>query len=218
MKKKLGFCILSLSIFLFGGFTGFNNVIGGHSKTTVVSAEWIEPNSVEELISKSDLIVVGKVKDPKATIQPFEEQEQLLYSLYDLDIKVTLKGDTSLKNIPLINYGGVNENGEKIVWEEITQPSKNNLYLMFLDKITDENVKDERFGKYRPLNGPAGTFSITAKDKNLLKKLVNAGTLEVNDILNEELELTIEHVNLNIQKDIINKGLKKIATLSKEDK
>ncbi|WP_449444486.1 hypothetical protein, partial [Ureibacillus acetophenoni] len=136
-----------------------------------------------------------------------------------LNINKVLKGNVSnKKSIDLINYGGLNENKEKVYWEGITQLDGKNLYLMFLEKIPNNpnpNSKgDPRGGKYRPIDGPSGTYLINADSFEELQNNLTQKSLESiansNLMIKYDVELSVDEPQLNIQREVMNTGLQKI--------
>ncbi|MDX1719740.1 MAG: hypothetical protein R3353_06245 [Salegentibacter mishustinae] len=164
---------------------------------------------------------VKKDKNNKdMTIQPFKFDNSIIYTEYDVNIKTVLKGQENLSNIEVINYGGTNTDGEIVEWEGIENFNKGEIYLLFLEKIGDNTglKTDLRSGKYRPIDGPAGTYVIKSKDIQALKKLNEKKTLSLNELTGQDLSLEVEEVQLNIQKEILSHGMDFIINESKKYK
>lgn len=223
MKRIILVLVTGVGLSISSAYFGFNNSLKSNAASSndsiEVAAEWAnESISVEDLMTEADLVVIGKTKVKKdkdnknRTIQPFIDDNSLVYTEYNFKIKYTIKGDESLKNIPLINYGGENTDGKEVNWENIEKFNDEKLYLVFLQKIPLETgvENDPRAGKYRPMNGPEGTYAISAKDKTTIKKLLKQDKINKKDLLEEKLSLSVEEEVLNIQSKVIQEGLKGI--------
>lgn len=182
-----------------------------------VAAEWSEePKSISDMIEKSDAIVIGRIKEKKdknnnpVILQPIEDDNTIVYTEYDFKIKSTLKGNIESKKLDLINYGGLNSSGQSVTWEGIEKLNDNKTYLLFLEEIksVEGMESDPRIGKFRPLDGPAGTYFLSSRDSKLLKKLELDNDLTVEEI--QETLIEVEHRKLNIQNQVIKAGLAEI--------
>lgn len=214
-------------VFLFGllvvlcfsslGYFFSNNIVKS-KEYSIVRAEWAEEaSSPNELFEKSDVVVVGKTLSTNTTIQPFPETNPgVVYSLYDVDVKYVLKGDKEISNIPLINYGGENTNGQDVYFEGIEKLNDDKLYLFFLNKLPDD-LEDGRAGKYRPVDGPSGVYAITSPDKNLTKNIKSNDKLDMNILNDTDLKLYVEEPVLEIQLKIQQLNMSDILEMSGSD-
>lgn len=111
---------------------------------TIVYHASYERLSLDELITESDLIVIGNLKtihaslwntpdgkrpegDPAQGIKP----GSLIFTDMDFDVAQLLKGDTQLKNARIRSIGGIVE-GDRMVADKII-PEMNKTYLLFLN-------------------------------------------------------------------------------------
>ncbi|WP_066189515.1 MULTISPECIES: hypothetical protein [Gracilibacillus] len=235
MKKILMFlsvvtmCILSLSIgFLTTTIDGTKQVANeDHIKneSIEISAEWeSEPESIEDLYKNSDLVVVATTKTKKdndgndRTIMPFPNDNTVVYTEYDLKVKTLLKGDLTEKNkkIDLINYGGKNNEGVNVDWENIIELKDGQLYLLFLEKMPhfSEMKNDPRSGKYRPISGPMGAYMITKSDKQNIDSIIKQSEIKKQELI-EGFDLSVEEEVTNIQKKVVKEGFEGVVKNSK---
>ena len=190
----------------------------GHSEdksnTISIAAEWSrEPSSIEDMFTKADAVIIGKAyernneKGITKTIQPVKTDNTMIYTEYDYKIKSILKGKSDLKSLNVISYGGLNNEGTYVKWEGIETLDKNKTYLLFLEEIKpiEGMEKDPRVGKYRPIDGPSGIYSITSKDAATLKNMSKEGIIAPEELFNTSLK--VEEQQLEIQRKIIDAGL-----------
>ena len=209
-----------LFILCFGslGYLHTNNSVKSKEFSSV-SAEWAEEaSSPKELFEKSDIVVVGETKATETIIQPFPDvNSDIVYSLYDFDVKYVLKGDTDINSIPLINYGGETTDGKEVIFEGIENLTDNNLYLFFLNKLPD-SLEDGRAGKYRPVDGPSGVYKINSTNKILTKNIKSKEELDMNILNDTDLKLFNENPVLEIQLKMQQLNMSDILKISDSDR
>ena len=132
-------------------------------------ASYIAPADIEEMIQRSDLIVIGKtsknVTQGKAVIP--RADDGTIYGVYtEVPFKITktFKGDKNLKEITLGEAASVipSENGKPAYIQivgEYTPVEPNTRYLMFLKKPTPET---DNPNLYVPIGVAYGQHNLTS--------------------------------------------------------
>jgi hypothetical protein len=132
-------------------------------------ASYIAPDDIEEMIRRSDLIVIGKtpknVAEGKAVIP--RADDGTIYGVcteVPFNITKTFKGDKNLKEITLAQAAAVipSENGQPAYIQivgEYTPVEPNTRYLMFLKKPTPET---DNPNLYTPIGVAYGQHNLTS--------------------------------------------------------
>lgn len=132
-------------------------------------ASYIAPDNIEEMIQRSDLIVIGKtpksVTEGKAVIPRADDGTiHGVYTEVPFKITKTFKGDKNLKEITLGQAAAVipSENGQPAYLQivgEYTPVEPNTRYLMFLKKPTPET---DNPNLYVPIGVAYGQHNLTS--------------------------------------------------------
>jgi hypothetical protein len=121
-----------LLINLIGLITLFSLIVGqvislSEETISIEAATTFDLNS-DEYFEYGDFLFVGKVSDEGTTKQPQENDHNIPYTFYGVEIIEVLRGDVS-NNADVFLLGGITEDGTQIIYEGIELLKKNSYYL-----------------------------------------------------------------------------------------
>jgi len=146
-KSYIIICIL-LAVVLTGCAVQVDEAVD--VRTEVMYAQWPSYTDAESLISDSENIIVGKVKEQL----PYVERNIGLYAdvftPFEIAVSDVIKGNTAAETVTVIQRGGMSADGKTFyVVNEMPLLEEGEEYLLFMTPADDDGY----FGLYPPCVG-----------------------------------------------------------------
>lgn len=140
--------------------------VGGGFVATSRRKTGSEPATLQELVHRSDVIVVGRIGRNLCVIAADESQ---IYTRFQVQVESVLKGALESGSISMILPGGryTFDHGEwaQVNVPDLVRPVGGREYVLFLRRDVPGRIRGERGLPFLPVEGPLGIYGTDAKDK-----------------------------------------------------